>query len=102
MISSCCAANRANSMSRAVGGGRSSLKQTSPRVRHCSRRAGRTEAPENDGGAAVAPETASRGTDWRAVRQPNAQPTTRAMTARTKTDLAFAVAVERKLQEVMP
>jgi poly(A) polymerase len=51
--------------------------------------AGKTGAPENDGGAAVAPETANRATEWRAARQPNAQTTMRATTARTKTDSAF-------------
>jgi hypothetical protein len=71
------------------------LKETSRRVKHCLRKAGRTEAPENDGDAAVARETANRATEWRAARQPNAQTPKRAMKARTKTDAAFAEAVER-------
>src|SRR5258705_2484432 len=87
MISSCCAANRANSMSRSVRGGRSSSTETLLRAKHCSRKAGRTGRPENDGGAAVAPEAAHRATEWRAARQQDpAKPAMWAITARTRTD----------------
>src|SRR5690349_20480234 len=104
MISSCCAANLANWMSRSVRGGRSSSKETSPRAKHSLRKAGRTGRPENDGGVAATAETAAnRATEWRAARlQETAQQTMRATTARMTTDAFPARAVERKLQELMP